>query len=188
MQQTSWVPLTVVGLLAAMTFWLGKVADTQLPGNHGGFSHDPDYVVENFAALAFNEQGGVRYRLLAKKMVHYMDDDSSELLEPRFERENGDAARLSVSSKRGLVTAEGENVYFLGDVRVNREATPGRAAMELATEYVRLMPDDDILRTDKAITLRQGSTVIEAAGLFVDNQQRYVQLAGRVKAVYEKKR
>lgn len=187
MHQASWVPLTVVGALAAMTFWLGRVADSQIPGGDAGFRHDPDYIVENFSALTFDEQGGVRYRLMAGKMVHYMDDDSTELIQPRFEREAGAAPKVSVSARRGLLTAEGADVYFLGDVLVRRLGAADAAPAEMRAEYLRLLPDDDIARTDKPVLLRQGASTIEATGMFVDNEKRYVQLAGRVKAVYEKR-
>lgn len=187
MPHASWVPLTVVGVLAAMTFWLGHVAESQIPGSDTSFRHDPDYIVENFNALSFDEHGGVRYRLMAARMVHYMDDDTTELIQPRFEREAGAAPKVGVSARRGLLTAEGEDVYFLGDVRVRRQGSADSAPAEMLAEYLRVMPEADIARTDKAVLLRQGTSTIEAAGMFVDNERRYVQLAGRVKAVYEKK-
>jgi lipopolysaccharide export system protein LptC len=188
MHQASWVPLTVVGVLAAMTFWLGRVAESQAPGSDAGFRHDPDYIVENFSAQTFDEHGGARYRLMAGKMVHYMDDDTTELEQPRFEREASAAPKVNVSAKRGLITADGEDVYFLGDVRVRRLGTADGPPAEMFAEYLRVMPDADIARTDKAVVMRQGGSTIEATGMFVDNERRYVQFAGRVKAVYEKKR
>jgi lipopolysaccharide export system protein LptC len=187
MPHTSWVPVIIVALLALTTFWLGKVASTQPLLGSGGFSHDPDYVIENFAALTFDAQGQPHSRLSAKKMVHYMDDDSTELEAPRFERSDGESAPISVQSKRGLVTADREDVYFLGDVRVTRAATEGQAAIELTTEYIRLIPDHEILRTEKPVLMRQGNSVVEATGLFVDGEKRIFQLAGRVKAIYDKR-
>jgi lipopolysaccharide export system protein LptC len=187
MPHTSWVPVSIVALLALTTFWLGKVASTQPLQGSGGFTHDPDYVVENFAALTFDAQGRPDSRLSAKKMVHYMDDDSTELEAPRFERQDGKSAPISVHSGRGLITAEHEDVYFLGDVRVTRAATQGQAAIELTTEYIRLVPDHEILRTEKPVIMRQGKSVVEASGLFIDGEKRVFELAGRVKAIYEKR-
>lgn len=179
--------MIIVAALTLTTFWLGKVASTQPLLGSGGFTHDPDYVIENFSALTFDAQGRPHARLSAKKMVHYMDDDSTELESPHFERQDSETAPISVHSQRGLITAGSEDVYFLGDVRLRRPATDGQAAMELTTDYIRIIPDDDILRTDKPVTVRQGASVIEAAGLFVDGEKRIFQLAGRVKAVYEKR-
>ncbi len=187
MSQTTWVPVTIVALLVLTTFWLGKVASTQPLLGSSGFTHDPDYVVENFAALTFDAQGRPHSRLSANRMVHYMADDSTELELPRFERHDGETAPISVHSKRGLITADSRDVYFLGDVRLTRAAMSGQEALELTTEYIRIVPDDDILRTDKPIILRQGASIIEAAGLLIDGEKRIFQLAGRVKAVYEKR-
>lgn len=187
MFHASWGPLTIVVLLAALTFWLGKVASTQLPGTATGFAHDPDYVVENFVATTFDVQGVPRYRLSARKMIHYMDDDSTALEEPRFKRQDGVAAPISVQSNKGLITAEGENVYFIGNVLLERPPFAGSQAMALTTDYLRVIPDADILRTDKSIILRQGASVVTATGLFVDGKKRMLQLPGRVKAIYEKR-
>jgi lipopolysaccharide export system protein LptC len=187
MQQTSWVPLAIVALLAGMTFWLDRVANTRLPSNPAGFSHDTDYVVENFSATTFDEQGHPHYRLSANKMAHYMDDDSTELEMPNFERHAVDSAPIHVSSRRGLITASGEDVYFLGDTRIERPARPGQPALVIEADYIRVIPDADILRTDKPITVRQGASIIQATGLFIDGEKHIMQLAGRVKATYEKR-
>lgn len=188
MQQISWIPIVVVAMLSALSFWLGKVAGSLPPGAGAKVGHDPDYIVENFAATAFNEHGQPRYRLSARKMIHYMDDDSTELQEPRFERQDGKAVPVSVSARRGLISSEGEDVYFIGDVRAHRPATANQAATELSSEYIRVMPDADILRTDKPVVLRQGASLIEASGVEIDNGKRLVALQGRVRAVYEKRK
>jgi lipopolysaccharide export system protein LptC len=187
MRQISWVPLIVVALLALLSFWLGKVAGSQAPGGSGGFTHDPDYIVENFAAMTFNEQGLPRYRLSARRMVHYMDDDTTELDQPRFSREADAAAPVGVRADRGLISTNGEDVYFIGDVRVSRPAAKGQAATELTADYIRVIPDADIVRTDKAVVMRQGKSVVEASGMLLDGNKRVMQLSGRVKATYEKR-
>ncbi len=187
MQQISWVPLMVVALLASLSFWLGKVADSQAPVGSGGFTHDPDYVVENFAAMTFDAEGQPKYRLSARKMVHYMDDDSTELEHPRFERADGSAPPVKVQSERGLISAEGQDVYFIGSVRVQRPAGQGQAETDMRADYIRVMPDADIMRTDKPVVLRQGTSVIEAAGLKIDGDARVLQLKGRVRATYDKR-
>jgi lipopolysaccharide export system protein LptC len=187
MFHASWGPLTVVVLLAALTFWLGRVASTQLPGTVDGFAHDPDYIVENFVATTYDIQGTPRHWLSAKRMTHFMDDDSTALEELRFKRQDGVAAPISVQSNKGLVTAEGEEVYFIGDVHVARPSLAGVQAMELTTDYLKVIPDADILRTDKPVTLRQGASVVAATGLVADGNKRLLQLTGRVKATYEKR-
>ena len=185
MQQTSWWPLAVVALLAAVTFWLGQVAGVTLPADNARFRHDPDYVVENFAATSYDEEGQPQYRLSARKMVHYMDDDSTELDEPKLERKDVDMPTMRVRADRGLISSDGENVYFLGGVVVSRDRSAKDPVLEMKTDYIRIVPEADIMRTDKPIVMRQGSSTIEAAGMFADAEKRYFELAGRVKAIYE---
>lgn len=180
-----WLPLAVAGGLALLTAWLGQLAQAPLGRDGSVFGHDPDYFVEDFRATAFDVGGVPRYRLTADRMVHYMDDDSTALEEPRFGREGPKVSRVQVRSKRGLVSADGENVYFLGNVRMEQDGARDRPPLELTTEYLRVIPDHDIIRTDKPVTLREGKSLLTASGMVADGGKRSLVFAGRVKGVYE---
>ncbi len=185
MRQTSWWPLAVAGVLAAVTYWLGHVASMPLPVDTSSFRHDPDYIVENFIASSYDTEGRLRYRLSADKMVHYMDDDSTELDGPKLTHHSQEAPPMHVVADRGLISSDGDNVYFLGGVRMAREPQLDKPGLEVRTEYVRFIPKSDIMRTDRPVTLSQGKSQIEASGLFADAERRYLELPGRVKAIYE---
>lgn len=188
LQQTQhyWLPLVIAATLALLTAWLGQLAHTQTQGDASPVGHDPDFFVEHFQATAFDLAGVPRYTLSAERMIHYMDDDSSTLDEPRFSRETPGQARTKVRAKRGLVTADGENVYFLGDARLEHDGAQGRAPLLVTTEYLRVVPEANLIRTEKPVTLREGKSVLTAAGMEANGDQKTLVLAGRVKAVYEK--
>lgn len=178
-----WLPLFIAGLLAALTFWLARLAQTAAPVDMGGFGHDPDYIIERFSATAFDAQGEQRYLLAAERMTHYMDDDTTALEQPRFAIQEGGHPRWRADAVRGVVSANGENVHLLDDVRVQQAAAA--QPVVLTTQYLWVIPEAEMLRTDKPVTLRQGASVVTAQGMELDGRQRTLILAGRVKGTYE---
>ncbi len=184
--QHYWLPLLIAGLLALLTAWLGQLAHTQSQGDASPIGHDPDFFVEDFKAVAFDVEGAPRYSLSAARMIHYMDDDSTDLDQPRFSRDAPGATRTKVRAKRGLVTADGENIYFLGDARLEHDGAQGRPPLLVTTEYLRVVPEANLIRTEKPVTLREGNSVLTAAGMEADGDRKTLVLAGRVKGIYEK--
>jgi lipopolysaccharide export system protein LptC len=179
-----WPPLVIAAVFAAITFWLARLAQVPLAADMAGFGHEPDYIVENFRAIAFDVQGKPRHRLAAERLTHYMDDDTTALDQPRFQREGVGEPTWRVASKRGVVSANGENIHLLDDVRVERIVPTEPEPLVMNTEYLWVIPDADILRTDKPVTIRQGSSVVVASGMEVEGKQRTLELTGRVRGVY----
>ena len=181
-----WFPLVIAGGLVILTAWLGQLAQAPQARGDGAFGHDPDYFVEDFNATAFDVAGAPRYRLNAVRMTHYLDDDTAELVAPRFVREGGAGmARVVVRSLRGLVSPDGEDVYFLGDVRMLQERPNGGTPLELTTEYLRVIPDIDLIRTNKPVLLKDGRGELRGGAMVADGKRRTLELTGRVKGVYE---
>lgn len=183
-----WFPLAIVGGLVILTAWLGQLAEAPQVSGDGAIGHDPDYFVEDFDATAFDASGAPRYRLNAVRMTHYMDDDTAELEAPRFVREGLGMARVVVRSLRGLVSPEGESVYFLGDVRMLQERLDGGSPMELTTEYLRVIPDLNLIRTEKPVRLKDGHGELRGGAMVADGKRRTLVMTGRVKGVYENHR
>ena len=85
-------PIILLALLAGLTFWLQKVIGQDELVNDGKLRHDPDAIAENFMVRRFDDSGQVKYRLIAPYLVHYPDDDSSELTSPKLISYRPDAA------------------------------------------------------------------------------------------------
>lgn len=183
-RQPYWLPLVVAGILALMTYWLAHLSRLPLRFDMAGFEHVPDYVVENFQATTFNTAGRPDYRLAAARMAHYMDDGTTRLEQPRFSREGETRTTLQASAERGQISSDGDNVHLLGQVRLEKlgERQP---PLILETEYLHIVPEADIIRTDKPVTIRQGAAVISAGAMELDGGKRTLLLSHGVKGIYE---
>ncbi|MDD5387913.1 MAG: LPS export ABC transporter periplasmic protein LptC [Gallionellaceae bacterium] len=185
-QHVHWLPIGFAALLTLMSAWLNQVAEHPQVLDNAGFTHDPDYIVEHFKVQAFDISGRPRHRLIAQRMIHYMDDDTTELDQPRFRLTTAGQAPVDVSSRRGLMFGDRESVHFLGDVRATRSATRDQSAFILTGEHLRVVPDAGLLSSDKPVTLRQGKSVIHAGGLYLNDHNKQLELTGGVRGLYEK--
>lgn len=181
-----WLPLVLAAMLALMSAWLNQLAKAPTLTDDTGFAHDPDYIVEEFKVRTFDLAGRPRHLLTAQRMVHYMDDDTSELDRPLFHLTTAKRAPIEVSARRGLIFGDRDSIHFLGDVRAIRGATPAQSAFILTGEHLRVVPDAGILNSDKPVTLRQGKSAIHAGGLYADERNQRLELTGGVRGIYEK--
>lgn len=183
-----WLPLALAAMIALMSAWLNQLAKPSRVLDDIGFTHDPDYIVEQFKVRTFDIEGKPRHTLTAQRMVHYMDDDTSELDRPEIRLTTGKRAPIEISAKRGLIFGDRDSVHFLGEARAVRGATPEQSAFILSGEHLRVVPDAGILNSNKPVTLRQGNSVIHAGGLYADERNQRLELTGGVRGLYEKSR
>ncbi len=179
-----WPPLVLAGLLALLAFWLNQLTRQPVLEDNAGFEHEPDTIIENFNALAFDVHGQPIHALRASRLVHYMDDDTTELLAPLFSIMDKAEVRTETRAKRGMVSSNGQHVHFLGDVHLVRRV-PDKQAITLETEYLWITPDAGIMQTDKPVTLKQGRALIKAGQLMIDDRRKELTLSGGVHAHYE---
>ena len=82
MPTTRLFPLGLMLALAALTFYLDRTVSED--SSHPALRrHDPDYLVVNFTTTTYNREGAAETSVSAEKMVHYPDDDTTELHAPR---------------------------------------------------------------------------------------------------------
>ncbi len=183
-----WVPLLMLLLLAALTWWLDSKVQPLTPKRDGSSRHDPDYIVENFTATRMNKDGTPRYILSAKKMVHYPDDDTTHLESPVFRHIDGGKPEINITANTGLLTSGSEDAYFTGNVKVVREARDNDPELRAFTSFLHIIPDQDLAKTDKPVTLTDPHSIVTAVGLELNSDTRVLKLLSNVKGHYDNPR
>lgn len=173
-------------LLALLTLWLDHAVQAPVETRDGSMRHDPDYWVENFLARTMGKDGLPLHTLAAAKMEHFPDDDSTELTRPHFVSMDEKRVPIHILAQRGLLSSNGDEVYFTSGVKVIEEDGAGKDWLTMTTEYLHITPNQGIARTDKAVSIKTPSAVITAAGMVLNNRTRVVTLLSRVKGHYEK--
>lgn len=180
-------PIALLLLLAALTFWIDKSVQPQVPKLDGSSRHDPDYVMSNFETTQTDVNGLLRYKLAASEMKHFPDTDATNLIKPRFTQFAQDKPYTKLQGDTGNVSSDGEEVEVFGNVLVTREAFGGKGELTVETDYLKVLPNEDYATTDRPVVIRQApGTVIYATGLIYEKQQQTVTLLHRVRAHYER--
>ena len=181
---TAALPLILVGMVVAFTFWLDQLARPGQPGI-GASRHDPDYMVDGLTAIRMNESGAASYTLSAVKMVHYPDDNTTLLTTPKFVSLGDAKAPVTITANQAVVSTNGEHVYFQDDVRVTRSAFGDSSELVMRTAFLHVMPEDRLARTDRTVTITDAATTVTAVGLELNSETREIKLLSNVRGTYD---
>ena len=176
-------PIALLALLAGMTYWLDQVVQGPGSSPNALLRHDPDYIVDKMLATRMDIDGRIKNTLRSEKLVHFPDDDTTELESPRF-ISYAKSAPVTITSKTGLVSSNGENVYFRDDVRVVRAPYDEKSELVVNTDYLHVLPDDNIAKTERAVTITDANMVISAVGMEMSSETRVLKLNAQVKGIY----
>ena len=177
-----WLPLLpLFGLLGA-TYWLNLQVQPQAAKPDSSKRHDPDAIIENFSATKLNEQGVPSFIMVAKKMLHYPDDDSTTLEAPRITMLSAEHPAIHASAKRGTISSKGDEIFLHDDVEVLRDASAKQDQLSLQTEYLHVIPDQNLTDTDRAITIVEDHTTVHAIGMEMNSETRTLKLLSQVRS------
>lgn len=180
----AWFPLVLLALLAALSFWLDRIVQPQQVSSDRGVRHNADYIVEGLAGVSMDARGAVKHTLNAQKMTHYPDDDTTHLVAPTFVTYSEGHAPVTVTSREATISPNGEDIYFVDDVRVVRTGGSTQGDLIVETDYLHVIPDDNVAKTNRPVTIRNASAVVTASGLELNSETRVLELQGRVRGVY----
>ena len=187
MRPSTWLPLAALALLVALTVWLNQLVQAPSGRASGKLRHDPDVVVEKFSARKLGEDGRVLYTLVARKMVHYPDDDSALLEDVTVEAFEPKQPKMTATADRGRLEQGGDRVLIEGNVVVIRDPDPKNGVARLTTDKLLVLPDAGIARTSSEVTLVSATGRTVATGMEIDNRTRTMKL-GRVHATFKPSR
>jgi len=188
------MPLILMGTLTLVTFWLVK---KNTPAEKSAIErvrlHEPDYIITNGALSALDEFGNTKYRVLGKKVIHYDDDASIDIETPRMRLFPPAKSPITVKADMGHLDGDLTILDLMDNAEIYRppqaaSATePARPRMLARSSYFKVLINDDIIETDKPITLEQGFSVIQATngGIFNNIEQSMV-LSGQVRGRIER--
>jgi len=174
-----------MAFLGLLTLWLQYTVMEGSGGDAKPVGHDPDAVVENFTVQRLDRSGKLEYTLSAPKMMHFADDGSGEVLYPRLFQVADDGGNFIVTANRGLINRQGEEAFLYGNVLLLREATPQRAEFRVRTEFLHVLAEEGVLRTDRSVTISEGNSLLTGVGMVVNKNEQQFTLQSRVKGIFD---
>lgn len=169
-------PLLLVLSLAALTFWLERTVRDEEGAHPSLRRHDPDYVVDNLRHTRYDTQGAVESTLVASKMLHYPDDDSTDLVAPRVVQTKTNEPRMTVTAERGAVSQDGEEVYLYDNVLLVRDSSAERPETRMRTSFLHLARGRSVAVTDRDVVITEDERVLSGRGMeyHIDSQELFL--------------
>ncbi len=183
----AWTPILLLASLAALTFWLDRSVKSGSPLGVRDPSN-PDVIVEDFSANLFNPDGSPRYALVAHRMEHRTDEDSTALETPTLTHYMPGKAEVQVRSEQAHVSHDAKEVVFTGNVRIVRAADARSGPITVTTSQLNVFPDQDLARSDKEVTITGEHGTLKGVGLEFNNLTRQMRLRSRVRGEFKNPR
>ena len=180
--------LILGGVLLAVlggTRWLIETSSRQgLPTEQE--PHNADYFLENFTNTVMNDQGTPFRRLSADRMLHFPDDDSTELTNPHFTLFQNELPLWQVQSEQGWMSGDGKLLLLNGPVTIDRAKAPGSRPLHIVTRNLRVQPEENYAETDEKITVTSLGSRLESKGIQVwFKEPAHIKFLANVKGHYE---
>lgn len=186
LSSTRLFPLLLILTLALLTFWLERLVRVE-PQPQVQRRHDPDYAVERFTLVDYSRDGVPVSTLSAAKMVHFPDDNSTELLAPRAVQTKPGQPRLTLSADRGTLSQDGSEMLLYDNVLMLRDGFADQPGSELRTSFLHVVSARSLVRSDREVQIAEQGRSIVARGMEYDNQTGQMELHSQVRGTFEAK-
>ena len=177
-------PLGLMISLALLTLWLEHTSRVEEKPS-ALRRHDPDYVVSDFTTTTYDRRGEVQTVLAASRMVHFPDDDTTELTLPRVLQAKPEQPRVTVRADRGTLSREGDEIFLYDNVVLVREADAVSPEGRMTTSFLHILRDKELVRTDREVRFEEPGRTLSGRGMEYHTDTRQLYLADDVKGVME---
>ena len=146
--------------------------------------HDPDYTIEQFTLVDYSREGMPVSAVTAAKLLHFADDDSTELLAPRAVQTKPGQPRLTLSADRGTLSQDGSEMLLYDNVVMLRDNSAGQTDSELRSNFLHVISARSLVRSDREVQITEPGRKLSARGMEYDNQAGLLTLYAQVRGVY----
>jgi lipopolysaccharide export system protein LptC len=176
-------PLVV---LALASFWLYEVmrraTDTVVPNPE---RNEPDFYVEKFSYVKLSKTGAAQYHFAGERLTHNPQDDSYDIVNPVVRNISNADSPMTIRAERAQVNSDNSKVHLYDNVRVDRPASATAEPMRVRTEYMLVLPDDDVMKTDKPVEITTDRAKLTGTGMVANNATREFNLTSNVHGTYQ---
>lgn len=182
------VVLAMAALLALGSFWLLDVLRRDMrQAAPASARTDPDYYVEQFNFVRVARTGQARYHISGARMAHSPQDDSYEITRPVVKSLSPTRPATTVVAERATGNADLSQVELFDNVKMDRPASATTRHLRMTSDHVLVLPNEDIMKTDRPVTLVSGTAVLKGTGMYANQATGEFRLSGDVRAVFPPK-
>jgi lipopolysaccharide export system protein LptC len=143
-----------------------------------------DYRMQDFQIQAFSENGNLAFSLRAPLLERNIDGKSVDIQKPVFEFPDKDEQSWTAVSDNAWVSDRAHEVQLRNNVLISGPTSPLGLKTEITIDQISIFPKEKRMASDRRVTIRHGTTILEGTGLDADMDERRVRLLAEVKARY----
>jgi len=179
---STYLPLIVMALLASASWWLVRSVPTLLaPDTQKPVRQEPDYRLAQFSVKSFDASGRMTREVKGEKAQHYPASEEMHIEQIRIFAANDEGSTLNASARQGVATDDGQKVILTGEAFAVRHAFNNLPKIELHSERLVALPDEDRLVSDDPVRIVRDRDVFTAASMDFNSQSGQYVLNGRVR-------
>jgi lipopolysaccharide export system protein LptC len=166
------------------SFWLVQVmqGDDNTPG--AGAGNEPDYIIDNFSWVRMSEAGKPRYVVSGDRLTHRPADNTALVEKPVVQSLTDEHPPMTMTAEHALVSQNQNQIDLTGNVDIQRPAGTDSQPLRIRTQALTVLPDEDIVKTDKPIDMKLGASSVNGVGMLANNATQQVHLGGRGQIIY----
>jgi lipopolysaccharide export system protein LptC len=176
-------PLVV---LALASFWIYEVmrraTETAIPNPERS---EPDFYVEKFSFVKLSKTGSAQYHFSGERLTHNPQDGSYDIVRPIVSNISNTASPVVIKAERARVSSDNSQVHLYENVRMDRQKGQDSEPLHVRTEYMLVLPDDDVMKTDKPVEITTDSVKLTGTGMYANNATREFRLTSNVHGTYQ---
>jgi lipopolysaccharide export system protein LptC len=169
-------------ILLLLTVWLDNVLQNQNQQHNDALQQEVDYIIENLNGIQVNHQSKSNRFFSANKLTHYPMEDKTQLEHVFFTSVEPDKPLLRVISDHAELIKDGDDIFLTDNVSIIRGNNTDKDKVTMLTDFLHLVPDANIAKTDQPITVMRMKSTLNATGMFMNNQTGEILMQSRVKA------
>ena len=179
--------LILLTTLALFTYYLSQIAERDMARVPRAkvVSNDPDYFVENLGLLTMNARGEPSLRIEARTMKHLPADDVIVFESPVLVSLDPQQPRVTIVADHGRAIHGSDETHLSGNVVLTRAAVGDRPPMAATTDFAIVLAQQDIVLTDRPVTVIMGGNRLAGTGMELNSRTRQLRLDSSVRAVLQ---
>lgn len=174
------IMLAVAGLAIWTTYLLYQPQRTTTVR----LAHLPDAIMENVTAMILDKQGKPHIKIVTPKMIHFTDDDTTQLISPELTLYRKSPKPWYVTANHAKATQGIENLEFWENVVIHHAAEENNPATLIKTATLTVHPNQQIAKTNDLITLVQPSLTVKSIGMYADMNTGDIKLLSQARGEY----
>lgn len=144
----------------------------------------PDAFMEDVIAIIMNKEGHPALKLETPKMIHFSEEDTTELAIPHVTVFRQSPQPWHINAKHATTHRGVTEITFWDNVVIHHLADSDNPMTTMETAVLTILPDQNVAKTKEAVKVTQPDTTIHAIGMLANWYEGTVKLLSQAREEY----